>query len=296
MLLVAAGVVALAALCVPHFASWVNLNGLLLSVSTVGLVACTMVFCLASGSFDLSVGSTVACSGVLAAVVMRSSGSVTAGCAAALAFGALVGLVNGVAIARMRINALIATLATMQIVRGIGYIVSGGEAVGIGLESFFGLGNARWLGVPVPVMLCALALCALGFVLARTTFGRATLAIGGNEEAAHLAGIPVARVKIAVFTLQGVMAALAGLVLAARMTSGQPTCAQGLELEVISACVLGGVSLNGGVGSMTAVVAGVLIMGTVQNAMNLLDVAPFWQYVARGTILLAAVGLDLRRR
>lgn len=296
MLLVAGAVLALAALCVPSFASWVNVKGLLLSVSTVGLVACTMVFCLASGSFDLSVGSTVACSGVLAAVVMRETGSVSAGCAAALGAGALVGAVNGVAIARARINALIATLATMQIVRGAGYIVSGGEAVGISRESFFALGNARWAGVPVPVALWLFALVVLGLALARTTFGRAALAIGGNEEAAHLAGIPVARVKIAVFTLQGVMAAFAGLVLAARMTSGQPTCAQGLELEVISACVLGGVSLSGGVGSMSSVVAGVLVMGTVQNAMNLLGVEPFWQYVARGAILLGAVGLDRLRR
>ncbi len=296
MLLVFAALFAIAALAVPNFLSWVNLQGLLLSVSTVGLVASTMVFCLASGSFDLSVGSTVACAGVIAAVVMRGTGSVACGIAAALGAGLAIGWINGWTIAKVGINPLIATLATMQIVRGAGYIVSDGKAVGIGAERFFALGGARWLGLPLPVWLCALALLGFGFVLARTTLGRATLAIGGNEEAARLSGIAVERVKITLFTLQGCMAALAGLVLAARMTSGQPTSSQGLELEVISACVLGGVSLSGGVGSMASVLAGVLIMGTVQNAMSLLNVDSFWQYVARGSILLLAVCIDRARR
>jgi L-arabinose transport system permease protein len=135
-----------------------------------------------------------------------------------------------------------------------------------------------------------------GFVLNRTVFGRDTLAVGGNAEAAHLAGIPVARVKIVIFTLQGVMAAFAGIVLASRMTSGQPNASLGFELEVISACVLGGVSLTGGIGSMGFVIAGVLIMGIVQNAMNLLNVPTFYQYVARGLILLAAVLFDRWKR
>ena len=126
----------------------------------------------------------------------------------------------------------------------------------------------------------------------RTIFGRNTLAIGGNAEAARLAGIGVARTKIIIFTLQGMMAGFAGVILASRMTSGQPATAQGLELQVISACVLGGVSLTGGVGTITGVIVGVLIMGTVQNAMNLLNIAPFYQYVASGSILLAAVLFD----
>lgn len=123
-------------------------------------------------------------------------------------------------------------------------------------------------------------------------FGRDTLAVGGNREAAHLAGISVARVKIIIFTMQGMMAAFAGVVLASRVTSGQPKTSEGFELEVISACVLGGVSLTGGVGSMGFVVAGVLIMGVVQNAMNLMNIDPLRQYVVRGAILLAAVLFD----
>ena len=296
MLLVLALLYAGCALFVPHFLSWPNTEGLLLSVATVGMVACTMLFCLASGNFDLSVGSVVACSGVVAAVVMQRTDSVFLGVLAALASGAFVGLVNGLVVARLSINPLITTLATMQIVRGLAYIASNGKAVSITHEGFFELGSGYFLGLPLPVWMCALLFLVFGVLLARTVFGRDTLAIGGNEEAARLAGIPVVRTKVLIFVLQGLVAAFAGVVLAARMTSGQPMGSQGLELEVISACVLGGVSLTGGVGTLGAVVAGVLIMGIVQNAMNLMNVESFWQYVARGLILLGAVLFDRLRQ
>jgi L-arabinose transport system permease protein len=272
------------------------MRGLALAVSMTGMVSCTMLFCLAAGDFDLSIGSVVACAGVLAAVVMNRSESIALGVLAALGLGALVGFLNGFVVAKLKINALITTLATMQIVRGLGFIISGGTAVGIGAEDFFGLGNSALLGVPTPVWITAACFAVFGFVLNRTVFGRDTLAVGGNAEAAHLAGIAVERVKLAIFTAQGVMAAFAGIVLASRVTSGQPNTSQGFELEVISACVLGGVSLTGGVGSMAFVIAGVLIMGIVQNAMNLLNVPTFYQYVARGLILLAAVLFDRWKR
>jgi L-arabinose transport system permease protein len=281
---------------VENFFSLANMRGLALAVSMTGMVSCTMLFCLAAGDFDLSIGSVVACAGVLAAVVMNKSESITLGVLAALALGAVVGFINGFVVAKLKINALITTLATMQIVRGLGFIISGGTAVGIGLEDFFGLGNSAFLGVPTPVWITAACFAVFGFILNRTVFGRDTLAVGGNAEAAHLAGIAVTRVKIGIFTAQGVMAAFAGIVLSSRVTSGQPNTSQGFELEVISACVLGGVSLTGGVGSMAFVIAGVLIMGIVQNAMNLMNVATFYQYVARGLILLAAVLFDRWKR
>ena len=292
MLLVLAALLVGCSFFVKNFFSAVNMRGLLLAVSTVGIVSCTMLFCLASGNFDLSVGSVLACAGVIATVVMNKTGSVALGIAAGLASGALVGLVNGTIVARFKINPLITTLASMQIVRGLAYIVSDGRAVGVSQESFFVLGNSQFFGLPTPVWLCLTCFLLFGSLLQRTTFGRNTLAIGGNEEAARLAGIQVDGIKIAIFALQGLMAALAGVVLASRMTSGQPMSSQGFELEVISACVLGGVSLTGGVGTMSFVIAGVLIMGTVQNVMNLMNVAPFYQYVARGLILLGAVLFD----
>ncbi len=281
---------------VENFLSWRNMQGLALAVSMTGMVACTMLFCLAAGDFDLSIGSVVACAGVLAAVVMNKTESITLGVSAGLGIGALVGVTNGYVVAKLRINALITTLATMQIVRGFGFIISDGTAVGIGLEDFFTLGSSALFGVPTPVWITAVCFAIFGFILNRTVFGRDTLAVGGNSEASHLAGIAVDRVKIIIFTAQGMMAAFAGIVLASRITSGQPNTSQGFELEVISACVLGGVSLTGGVGSMAFVIAGVLIMGIVQNAMNLLNVATFYQYVARGLILLAAVLFDRWKR
>jgi L-arabinose transport system permease protein len=277
---------------VPYFFAWRNLIGLGLSVSMVGMVACTMLFCMAGGDFDLSVESVVACGGVLAAIVVNATGSVTLGITCGILAGGLVGLVNGVVITQLRINALITTLATMQIVRGLGFIVSDGKAVGIGHSGFFVLGTGKLFGVPIPIWITISCFLAFAFLLNRTVFGRNTLAVGGNREAARLAGVPVDLVKTLIFTLQGLMAGFAGVVLASRMTSGQPNTSLGFSLDVISACVLGGVSLSGGVGTVTGVIVGVLIMGTVQNAMNLLNVPSFYQYVARGLILLGAVAFD----
>jgi len=277
---------------VPNFFSVVNMKGLALSVSMVGMASCTMLFCLASGHFDLSVEAIVAAAGVLAAVVMNATGSIAAGILAGLGGGALVGVLNGIVIAKFRINALITTLATMQIVRGLGYIISGGQAVGIQNSAFYALGSAAFLGLPVPVWVTVVCFIVFGFILNSTVFGRNTLAIGGNEEASRLAGINVDNTKIIIFAAQGIMAAFAGIILSSRMTSGQPMTSQGFALEVMSACVLGGVSLTGGIGTMTGVIVGVLIMGTVQNAMNLMNIPSFYQYVVRGLILLGAVLFD----
>ena len=287
------------AIWVPNFASWINMDGLATSITTIGMLSCTMLFCLASGHFDLSVGSVVACAGVVTAVVMAATGSIAIGVIAGLGLGAVVGLTNGIIIAKLKINALITTLATMQIVHGIALIIPDGKSVGIAKEEFFALGINRFpviegvcSGIAIPILLMILCFLVFGWTMQKTVFGRNTLALGGNEEAARLAGINVDRLKISIFVLQGLMGAFAGIVLAARLTSGQPNTAEGLELEVISACVLGGVSLSGGVGNMVAVVSGVLIMGAMQNAMSLCRVEPFWQYVARGGILLAAVLFD----
>lgn len=277
---------------VPFFFTWRNMVGLSLSVATLGMVACTMTFALASGNFDLSVGSIVAFSGVAAAVVINVTGSTLLGILAGLAGSMLIGFVNGTVIAKLKINALITTLAMMQIVRGLAFIVSGGSAVGIRNADFYVLGTGTFAGIPMPIWIVLGYFLLFAGVLNKTTYGRNTLAIGGNEEAVRLSGINVDRIKIAIFSIQGLMTGFAGIVLAARMTSGQPNTSQGFELTVISACVLGGVSLSGGVASMTGALVGVLIMGSVQNAMNLLNVPTFYQYVARGTILLAAVIFD----
>ncbi|WP_255763526.1 L-arabinose ABC transporter permease AraH [Pelomonas caseinilytica] len=280
------------AFTVENFFSTANVIGLLLSVAQIGMVACTMMFCLASRDFDLSVGSTIAFAGVLGAMVLERTGSVGLAVGAGLLAGALIGAGNGVLIAYLRVNALIATLATMLMVRGLAFIASQGQAVGIADETFISFGDTAWLGLPRPVWTAATCFVAFGVLLNHTVFGRNTLAIGGNPEAARLAGVRVERLRVWIFLLQGVVTALAGLILSARITSGQPNAATGFELDVISACVLGGVSLQGGKARIFGVVIGVLIMGTVENVMNLLNVDAFYQYLVRGLILLAAVLLD----
>jgi L-arabinose transport system permease protein len=292
MLLVFAALFGGCALFVPDFRSATNMISLGLSITTVGIIACTMLFCLAAGDFDLSVGSVLAMAGVLCVVVVNATGSVTLGAVAGVLAGAAVGLVNGVVIAQLGVNALIATLAMMQIVRGLCFMISGGSAIGVANVDFYALGNSSLFDVPTPMWIMVGCFVVFGLLLHKTVFGRNTLAIGGNREAARLAGIAVTRTKIIIFTMQGLIAAFAGVIEASQMTSGQPNSGQGLELRVISACVLGGVSLTGGVGTILSVIVGALIMGTVQNAMDLMSVPTFYQYVASGGILLAAVLLD----
>ncbi|WP_064683118.1 L-arabinose ABC transporter permease AraH [Rhizobium bangladeshense] len=279
-------------LFVPNFLTERNMLGLLQSVVTIGIVACTMMFCLASRDFDLSVGSIVAFSGMIAVMVSNATGSIPVGLLAALLCGAVVGFVNGIVIARFRINALITTLATMQIVRGLALIASDGRAVGINDPAFYQLALSRFLTVPTPIWIMLILFLVFGFVLNRTVFGKNTLAIGGNPEASRLAGVNVVNTRIWIFALQGLICGIAGILLASRITSGQPNAATGLELSVISACVLGGVSLAGGRAAMSGVIVGVLIMGIAENVMNLLNIQAFYQYVVRGLILLIAVLLD----
>ncbi|EJN02301.1 L-arabinose ABC transporter permease AraH [Phyllobacterium sp. YR531] len=283
---------AIVAVFVPNFLTERNMLGLLQSVVTIGIVACTMMLCLASRDFDLSVGSTVAFSGMIAVMASNATGSILLGLIAALICGSLVGLINGVVIARFRINALITTLATMQIVRGFALISSDGRAVGINDPNFYQLALSKFLGVPTPIWVMLVLFIAFGFILNRTVFGKNILAMGGNPEASRLAGVNVVSMRIWIFALQGLVCAIAGILLASRITSGQPNAATGLELSVISACVLGGVSLAGGRAAMTGVIVGVLIMGIAENVMNLLNIQAFYQYVVRGLILLLAVLLD----
>ncbi|WP_136066805.1 L-arabinose ABC transporter permease AraH [Modicisalibacter radicis] len=277
---------------VPDFLTGRNIVGLLLSVTLIGTIATTMMMVLALGEVDLSVASIVAFAGVVAAVITSTSGSVVIGVLGGVAAGGAVGAFNGFVVARFGINSLIATLAAMEFVRGLAYITSGGDAVMITVPGFFELGSASFLGLTLPVWTMIACFVIFGVLLNLTAFGRNVLATGGNAEAASLAGVNVRRLKITVFALQGVVAGIAGVLLTSRMGLGDPNTSLGLELAVISACVLGGVSLSGGVASITGVLVGVLIMGCVQNAMGLLNVPTFYQYLVRGAILLLAVMFD----
>jgi L-arabinose transport system permease protein len=284
------------AFTVPGFISSRNIQGLLLSVTLIGSISVTMMFVLALGEVDLSVASIVAFAGVVASTLITSTHSVTLGIAGGVLAGGAVGLVNGVLIARWKINSLIVTLAMMEVVRGLAYITSNGDAVMISEERFFDLGGGSFLGISFPIWSNIVGFLLFGFLLKRTVFGKNVLAVGGNSEAALLAGLPVMRIKITVFVLQGLVTGFAGVMLASRMSLGDPKTSVGLELGVISACVLGGVSLTGGVATISGVLVGVLIMGSVQDAMSLMNVPTFYQYLIRGGILLLAVLFDQYRR
>ena len=280
---------------VQYFFTVQNMLGLALSVSQIGMVACTMMFCLASRDFDLSVGSIVAFTGVLGATVINFTDNLWAGVAAALLSGAIIGCFNGIIIAYLRINALITTLATMEMVRGLAFIASHGQAVGVSNVDFIYFAGSSFLGISMPIWMTLTCFVLFGFLLNSTIYGRNTLAIGGNPEAARLAGIHVERMRVVIFLVQGLVAGLAGVILASRITSGQPNSAQGFELNVISACVLGGVSLKGGSATISGVIVDVFILGTAENVMNLLNIDAFYQYLVRGAILLAAVVVDQQR-
>jgi L-arabinose transport system permease protein len=292
MILVFVVVVIGSFLIAPQFLSKDNMISLGLAVSSIGMVACTMLFCLAAGDFDLSVGSSFALGGMAGVLIGNATGSLFLGVLSAIAAGAVVGILNGIVVAKFKINALITTLATMQIVRGLTNILGKGTPQSASKPGFEFLGNQTYFSIPLPILIMILFFVTFGILLNRTVFGRNTLAIGGNKEAALLAGIQVARTKIAIFALSGMVSALAGVVAASRLLVASNTAGVGLELQAISACVLGGVSLSGGIGTISGTVVGVLIMGIVENVMRLKSVDAFYQMVVTGTILLLAVLFD----
>lgn len=281
----------------PVFASVRNIENVLQSATIIAVVAIGQTFVILVAGIDLSVASVLVLSSVLAVGLVEFNG-LSPGLAilAALLAGAGFGLVNGLAVTKLRIPALIATLATMTIARGLAYIYSGGQNIAPVPDLFVDLQASRILGIPAVIVL-TLALAAVAqLVLSRTRFGRSVYATGGNALAARLAGIRTDRVIVACFVISGVMSAVAGLLITARFEAGAATAAQGLELAVIAAVVIGGVSLFGGEGNMGGMLLGVLLLGLVQNAVNLLDVPPNWDSVVSGIVIAAAAALDVYRR
>ncbi len=279
-----------------HFLTLGNIRNVLLQVSVLAIVSIGMTFVIVAGAFDLSVGSVVALSGSIAALTMVEYG-VAAGIVAGLGVGLVFGLINGELIAGLGVSPFIATLGTLVIARGLALAATGGSVVSDLPSSFDLLGNGVIWGIPVPVLLALLAFVASGVLLGRTPFGLKVYAVGGNRDAAHLAGIRVGRVLIACFGICGTLAAVGGLIIAARVQSGQPTVGVFMELYAIAAVVLGGASLRGGEGNMAQTLMGVLLIGFLQNGLNLMNVHSYWQQVILGLVFIAAAALEwLRKR
>ncbi|MBT2668441.1 MULTISPECIES: ABC transporter permease [Bacillaceae] len=281
----------------PSFMEPNNILNLLRQTSINALIAFGMTFIILTGGIDLSVGSILALSSALMAGMMVSGLDPILAILVGILLGAIMGVINGILVSKGKMAPFIVTLATMTIFRGLTLVYTDGKPItGIGdSEMFQMLGRGYFLGLPVPAVVMVIAFLILWFLLHKTSFGRKTYAIGGNERASRISGIKVDRVKVAIYGLAGTMAAIAGAILTSRLNSAQPTAGQSYEMDAIAAVVLGGTSLSGGKGRLFGTLVGVLIIGTLNNGMNLLGVSSFYQQVVKGAVILIAVLLDRKK-
>jgi ribose transport system permease protein len=298
--LILLGIALIFALGSDQFLTIANLTNVALQTSIIAIVAIGMTFTILTAGIDLSVGSVMALGGALAAgfFVRQGLGTFPA-IALALLAGALVGAVNGLLIVKGKMPPFIATLATMAVARGLTLVYTEGRPIAGIDETFIFLGNGKIGGIPMPVIIMLLVFIAAYLVLRYTRFGNYVYATGGNEEVSRLAGIRTSLIIWSVYVISGFTAAIGGILLVARLWSAQPNAAVGLELDAIAAPVLGGVSLFGGVGSVTGTLAGAFILGILSNGLNLMGVPSFYQQVIKGVVLILAVMIDLstkRRR
>ncbi len=276
----------------PVFISSDNLVNILRQVSMVAILAIGMTFVLISGEIDLSVGSLAALSGIMATLAMKAEVPVPLAILLGIAIAGACGAVNGVLTTFCRIPSFIVTMGMLNIARGVVLVITNSYPITGLPDSFAVIGRGYVGAVPVPVIIMAVAYVIGLFVFKFTKFGRNTYAIGGNMDAARLSGVPVKRNKVLIFTVCGVTAGLTGIILSSRMFSGQPSAGQGMELDAIAACVIGGTSTIGGKGRLWGSLLGALIMGIITNGMNLLGVSTNWQLIVQGMIIILAVGLD----
>lgn len=276
----------------PMYLSASNLTVIGQTATIAGLLALVQTVVIICGALDISVGSQAGLASVISAMAFTSTGNAFAGMAAALAVGAVAGVVNGLIIVYGRVNPVIATLATLAAYKGFSQLISGGRAQGyvLGDDVFIFLARGEILGIQVQVWLLALVAAAILVLLKCTDIGRNLYAIGGNDIAARLAGIKINKYLISVYALTGVVAAIAGILLTARTGSGQPTSgSEGLELKAITAAALGGCALKGGKGGVVGTLLAVALLGALDNGLTVMEINTFWQNIAQGALLVAAV-------
>ena len=273
-----------------------NVFNVLRQISTNLYLACGMTMVIILGGIDLSVGSVIAMSGCVAAgCVSRYNLPLAVALLCGVLVGLVVGMFNGYVISSTTIPPFIVTLATMNIAKGLAYVYTGGSPVRVVTKEWQFVG-AGYIGpVPTPVVILVIVLIVTALIMNKTKLGRHLYAVGGNAQAAEFSGISVAKVKFLVHTYSGIMAGLAGIVLASRMYSGQPTAEDGAEMDAIAAVVVGGTSMAGGSGKIGGTIIGGLIIGVLNNGLNLMNVNSFWQYVVKGCVILLAVYVDYIR-
>lgn len=268
-----------------------NLLNLLLEWAPVGIMAIGMTYVIISGGFDLSVGGVYAMGGVIYASVAQDA-SVVLALAAALAAGAVIGAINGLIITRLDVNPFVTTLGTGFIVRGLALVATAATPILVTTSGFDVLGTHKVGPVPVPALLLIVGLLIGGFFLARTIYGTYVYAVGGNDESARLSGVPTRRVRGSTYVITGLCAALAGCILASRLSSGQADVGTNIELDVITVVVVGGTALAGGEGAMWRTAVGISILAVLGNAFDRLQISPFWQLVIKGAIIVFAIAAD----
>lgn len=293
-LLALVGVCAVLAFTSPSFLTVSNSFDVMRQVSINAVIAFGMTLTILLGGIDLSVGSILAVSSVLAAMVMtRGHGAVLAA-GVAITAGSAMGWLNGAVITKGKVAPFIATLGMMTLLRGVGLVLAHGSPISGFSSTLFAMLGGGYVArlIPLPVVLMLATFAAIWFVLTRTVFGRHVYATGGNAEAARLSGVNIDRVQILVYTLSGATAALAGVILTSRLDSAQPTAGAGYELDAITAVVLGGTSLAGGRGWIFGTLVGAFLIGVLNNGLNLMGVSAFYQQIAKGSVILIAVLLD----
>ena len=280
----------------PSFLSTKNIFNILRQTSVNGIIATGMTFVILTGGIDLSVGSILAISGAVCASLLASGQNIIIAVLAALIIGAMVGFLNGFIITKGKLQPFIATLATMTILRGLTLVYTDGKPITLGsgdLAIKFGqIGGGKIFGIPTPALIMILVFTICTFVLKNTQMGRYTYALGSNEEATKLSGLNTDKIKIAVYTISGILASVAGIIITSRLFSAQPTAGDGYELDAIAAVVLVVTSLTGGKGKITGTIIGALIIGVLSNTLNILDVSSYYQMMVKGAVILVAVLLD----
>jgi ribose transport system permease protein len=284
----------------PHFFTVDNILNILRQTSVNAIIAVGMTLVILTAGIDLSVGSVLALCGAFAASLIAMEVSVFVAVPTALLAGAALGAISGIIIAKGKVQAFIATLVTMTLLRGVTMVYTDGRPISTGFtdtaDAFAWFGTGYALGIPVPVWIMVIVFSAAWYVLNHTRFGRYVYALGGNESATRLSGINVDRVKIGVYAICGLLAALAGIIVTSRLSSAQPTAGMAYELDAIAAVVLGGTSLAGGRGRIMGTLIGALIIGFLNNALNLLDVSSYYQMIAKAVVILLAVLVDNKNK
>ncbi|GHV80681.1 ribose ABC transporter permease [Spirochaetia bacterium] len=292
----------LAVLCIivsfltPVFLSPRNIMNTLRQVSLTAICGFGLTMVILVGEIDLSVGSQQAIAGISSIYILNATHSISLAILAALVCGVIVGAINGLLVTKAKLNSLIATLGTMAIWRGLAMVITGAVSIQSQVEAFQGIATGFVGFIPNAVIIAAVLYFIIYYVLNHTTFGRKIYAIGGNKEASRLAGLSVDRIKLLVYIFSGVLTMLSGVLLASRMASAQPTAGTGFEMVVIASVILGGVSLNGGIGTIAGALIGMIILGVLQNGLTLLDVSSFWQDITRGLVIILAVFVDTVRK